>query len=64
MRGDPDDAEPAIGDAEEILELGWFAVDALPQPRALYFENLLAGKCSPAKPQNLPFAPTPQTSNR
>ena len=55
LRGDADDSNPTIGDAEEIIEIGWFAADALPKPLHLYFENLLAGRCLPPNPQNLPF---------
>lgn len=55
MRGDADDVEPVIGDLEEITEIGWFAADSLPKPLHLYFENLLAGRCLPPAPVNLPF---------
>ena len=55
MRGDADDTKPLIGDTDEITDLGWFAPAALPQPLHLYFQNLLAGKCLPANPQNFPF---------
>ena len=55
MRADVDGAAPTIGDTAEIAEAGWFAPDALPQPLQLYFENLLAGRCLPPAPANLPF---------
>lgn len=55
MRGDPDDAEPTVGDADEIAEVGWFEPAALPAPLFLFFENLLAGNCLPPAPLNLPF---------
>ena len=55
MRADAmDDANPVVGDPAEIAEAAWFAPAALPQPRPLYFENLLAGRCLPAAPANLP----------
>jgi 8-oxo-dGTP diphosphatase len=55
MRGEVDSVSPQIGDTSEIKELGWFAPDALPSPLHLYFENLLAGRCWPPSPANLPF---------
>lgn len=55
MRGEPDDAEPTIHDTVEIEEVGWFEPAALPEPLHLYFENLLAGRCLPPHPRNLPF---------
>ncbi len=56
MRGDADEVPPVIGDPDEIAAAGWFAPDALPTPLVRYFENLLAGRCLPANPSNLPFA--------
>ena len=55
MRGDADSSAAVISDPAEIAELGWFAADALPQPRAVYFENFLAGRRLPAAPANEPF---------
>ena len=55
LRGDADDSPLRINDPAEIAEAGWFTADALPQPLFLYFENLLAGRCLPAAPTNLPF---------
>ena len=55
MRGDANDAAAVIGDTAEIAELGWFAPDELPSPLHLYFQNLLAGRCWPSPPANLPF---------
>ena len=54
MRADVGDAALAIGDPGEIAAAGWFAPDELPEPRHLYFENLLAGRSLPPKPANLP----------
>ncbi len=48
--------DPLADDPVEIAESGWFAPDALPTPLALYFNNLLAGRCLPVAPLNLPFA--------
>lgn len=56
MRGETDDDEIVIGDAAEIAEAGWFDPATLPGPRHLYFENLIAGRCLPPDPPNLPFA--------
>ena len=55
MRGDADGSEPVIGDTAEIAEIGWFEADSLPSPLHVYFDNLLAGRCLPAHPKNLPF---------
>ena len=54
MRADVADATLAIGDPAEIAAAKWFAPDALPEPRHVYFENLLAGRSLPSKPRNLP----------
>ena len=48
-------AEPVTGDPGEIAAVGWFAPDTLPRPLHLYFENLLAGRSLPKRPDNLPF---------
>ena len=50
MRGEPDGAEAVVADPAEIAEVGWFRLDALPEPRFLFFENLLAGRCLPPRP--------------
>jgi 8-oxo-dGTP diphosphatase len=50
MRGDPDESEAVVGDPAEIVEVGWFSPDALPSPRYLFFENLLAGRSMPPAP--------------
>ncbi len=55
MRGDADGTEAVLSDPAEIAELGWFAADALPQPRAVYFENFLAGRRMPAASADEPF---------
>jgi 8-oxo-dGTP diphosphatase len=55
MRGDADGVPTQIGDTTEINELGWFSPDQLPTPLHLYFQNLLAGRCWPELPANLPF---------
>lgn len=55
MRGEANDDSTRIGDRAEISELGWFSPDQLPRPLHLYFENLLAGRCWPRLPANLPF---------
>jgi 8-oxo-dGTP diphosphatase len=47
MRGATDDPDLLIADAEEIAEAGWFDPEALPGPRAVYFENLLSGRTLP-----------------
>lgn len=55
MRGDADNAPPKILDTAEVDKIGWFTPDALPAPLHLYFENLLAGRCWPPCPLNMPF---------
>lgn len=54
MRGEALDGDVVIGDTGEIAEAGWFDPASLPSPRHLYFENLLAGRCVPPEPRNLP----------
>lgn len=61
MSGDADRASAQIGDAAEIKELGWFSPDALPNPLHRYFQNLLAGRCWPSPPANLPFTTHAET---
>jgi 8-oxo-dGTP diphosphatase len=48
------DSEVMIGDPAEIAAAGWFAPDDLPEPRHLYFENLMSGRSLPPRPANLP----------
>jgi 8-oxo-dGTP diphosphatase len=48
MRADAPFGAATVNDAEEIAELGWFERDALPSPRHVFFDNLLAGRCYPA----------------
>jgi 8-oxo-dGTP diphosphatase len=55
MRASAAELTPVIGDRAEIADAGWFAPTALPEPRHLYFENLIAGRCLPPNPTNLPF---------
>lgn len=55
MRADVGDAALAIGDRAEIAAAGWFAPENLPEPRHVYFENLLAGRSLPPNPGNLPL---------
>jgi 8-oxo-dGTP diphosphatase len=55
MRGDANSAGAEIGDTGEIVEIGWFSPDQLPDPLHVYFQNLLAGHCWPSSPKNLPF---------
>jgi 8-oxo-dGTP diphosphatase len=42
------------GDPAEVADLGWFAPAELPSPLHAYFANLIAGRCLPPTPQNLP----------
>ena len=56
MRGEPDEARGFVADPQEIAEVGWFAQSEFPQPLAVYFENLLARRCLPPAPTNLPFS--------
>jgi 8-oxo-dGTP diphosphatase len=50
MRGDADDAEPVIGDKEEITQIGWFAPNALPQPLHSYSKTCSPGDACHAIP--------------
>ena len=59
MRAEAAGSPPEIGDAAEIVAAQWFPPTALPEPRHLYFENLLAGRCLPRNPTNLPFPVSP-----
>ena len=56
MRADALDTSATVNDQAEIAEVGWFSQDAWPAPLAVYFENLLAGRCLPLHPANLPFS--------
>ena len=47
MRADAPSGTATVSDAAEITELGWFERDALPSPRQVFFDNLLAGRCYP-----------------
>ena len=55
MRAEATDSTPEIRDPAEIAAAEWFPSDALPEPRHLYFENLLAGRSLPPHPTNSPF---------
>ena len=55
MRATAPKLAPVIHDLVEIEAAGWFAPSALPEPRHLYFENLLAGRSLPPNPTNFPF---------
>ena len=44
MTGVAEPGEARVGDADEIAEVGWFAPNALPEPRFIFLENLLAGR--------------------
>jgi 8-oxo-dGTP diphosphatase len=50
MKCQPETTNIVIGDAAEIVEAGWFEPSAIPQPRHLFFENLLAGRTVPSPP--------------
>jgi 8-oxo-dGTP diphosphatase len=54
MRGETTQSAVEIQDTDEILEACWFALDALPEPRFQFFDNLIAGRSMPADPGNLP----------
>lgn len=47
LRAGTDDPTIRIGDATEIREAGWFDPGHLPEPRHLFFDNLLAGRTLP-----------------
>ena len=55
MRATAAGLTPVIGDEGEIAAAAWFPPNALPEPRHVYFENLLAGRSLPSHPANLPF---------
>jgi 8-oxo-dGTP diphosphatase len=52
-RAERAEGEPAIGDAAEIADVGWFELALLPTPLFLSFSNLLAGRCMPPAPTDL-----------
>ena len=53
MRADVAGSALVSGDPAEIAAADWFATSDLPEPRHVYFENLLAGRSLPARPANL-----------
>ena len=48
------DVGATIIDTAEIAEAAWFDPNVLPSPRHLYFENLICGRCLPARPLSVP----------
>ena len=54
FRGVVDDPTGTIIDTAEIAEAAWFDPNVLPSPRHLYFENLICGRCLPARPLSVP----------
>lgn len=40
--------EPRVNAPDEMTDVGWFPLDALPEPLFLPLANLLAGRCTPA----------------
>lgn len=55
LEGDYTGGEPIVNAAYEVVEVGWFAWDALPQPLFLSLQHLLDGHCYPpeaAPPEN------------
>lgn len=54
MRCEADDVT-IVADSGEIREAAWFDPADLPEPRHLFFENLLSGKTLPTRPENMPF---------
>ena len=62
MRADADDnAVAKVCDTDEITEVGWFSMNALPEPLHVCFDNLLKGRCWPKAPANVPFVIPIQT---
>jgi 8-oxo-dGTP diphosphatase len=55
FRGNAESAAIAVGDTEEITAAGWFSPDDLPEPRHLFFDNLLDGNTIPSPPLNSPL---------
>lgn len=66
MRGETSDPTIAVRDTEEIEEAGWFDPAALPTPRHGFFENLLARRTLPPRPDNLelPVLPAVRSAPR
>ena len=54
MRGETDSPAVTINDPQEIVEANWFDISAVPGPRHLFFDNLLAGRVMPDAPHNMP----------
>ena len=49
FRGVVDDPALTIFDTTEIAEAGWFDPEALPEPRHIYFDNLISGRTMPPR---------------
>jgi len=47
MEGRHLSGEPVVNAPHEMVEVGWFTWDALPEPLFLPLQNLLAGRCYP-----------------
>jgi len=45
MEGQYLSGEPVVNDSHEMEEVGWFTLDALPEPLFLPMRNLLDGRC-------------------
>lgn len=58
MRGDPRSSVCSIEDISEIDRVGWFAPDEMPGDLHKFFLNLIAGRCMPQSPSNLPMTLT------
>jgi 8-oxo-dGTP diphosphatase len=54
MRGDAGHSSTCIEDTSEIAEAGWFSPEAMPGNLHKFFLNLIAGRCMPQDPSNLP----------
>ncbi len=60
FRAIADEPETTIIDTAEIAEARWCDPQSLPEPRHIYFENLIRGRSLPPEPSNLPpFAELP-----
>ena len=50
MRAEAPSGTAKVCDPQEIVEVDWFERDALPSPRHVFFDNLLAGRSYPTPP--------------
>lgn len=55
MRAEARDGEPSVQDPSEVGEVGWFALDRLPEPLFLSLENLIAGRALPSLASGTPW---------